>query len=198
MHSKILPTFCLPGRRLEELGGVIVHYVSGKPDYPVDPFNLHVIRDLLLDLNRARPERKYYLREPKWPEARMYASCHALIGRDGDVWKLAEFDQETFHAGASLLNGRPDCNRWTLGVELAGHRTSGFTLAQYGALSTLLFHLMQSRGLKRENVAGHDTVRWAAIGAGLTTKRAKYDPSGAKDGQGSNFDWAYLDRLLPA
>lgn len=197
LHSKILPTFCLPGRPLQELGGVIVHYVSGKPEYPVDPFNLHVIRDVMLDLNLPRSARKHYLREPKWPDARMYASCHVLIGRDGEVWKLVEFDQEAFHAGASLLNGRRDCNRWTLGVELAGNRVSGFTLAQYGALAMLLFQLMRDHDLKRENVAGHDAVRWAAIQAGATTKRPKYDPSGARDGTGDNFDWGYLDRLLP-
>jgi len=175
---------------------VIVHYVSGKPDYEVDPFNLHVIRDLLIDMNRDRDSRKYYLREPKWPERRMYASCHVLIGRDGEIWKLAEFDQETYHAGASLLNGRPDCNRWALGVDLVGHQTSGFTEAQYAALGSLLLFLRLEKGLHRQNVAGHDTVRWAAIQAGLTTKRPKYDPSGRRDGSGGNFDWALLDRQL--
>ena len=196
MKSKILPDFCLPGRPLQELGGVIIHYVSGKSDYDVDPFNLHVIRDQLVDLNCPQAQRKYYLREPKWPAERMFASCHALIGRFGEIWKLAEFDCETYHAGATLLNGRPDCNRWTLGVELAGNRTSGFTEPQYQALANLLTWLMLDKGLKRENIAGHDVVRWAAIQAGLTTKRPKYDPSGRKDGLGKNFDWPLLDRLL--
>lgn len=124
----------------------------------------------------------------------MYASAHVLIGREGEVWKLVEFDRQAYHAGASILNGRENCNRWTLGIELIGKTDSGFSNVQYQALAELLVTLGEQHGFPRDNVKGHDSVRWAAIQAG-SKKRPKYDPSGRKDGEGDNFDWQYLRQL---
>ena len=129
--------------------------------------------------------------EDRWPDGRMYASAHLLVGRDGETWRLVEYDLQAYHAGASILNGRKNCNRWTIGIELVGTQDSGFTNAQYTALADLL----QEFDVPTANVAGHDSVRWAAIQAG-SNKRPKYDPSGRKDGQGDNFDWNYLQTLL--
>jgi len=194
MHSKILPDFCTSGRKLEALDGVIIHYFSGRNVDLENQFDLTVCRNLFLDLNRSKSERQTYMLEDKWPTARMFASAHVLIGREGEVWKLVELDRQAYHAGASVLNGRASCNRWTLGVELVGTVDSGFSQAQYEALAGLLASLQAEHGFTRENVSGHDTVRWAAIQAG-SDKRAKYDPSGRKDGLGDNFDWSYLHDL---
>lgn len=184
----------MSGRKLEALDGVVVHYFSGRNVDLDNQFELDVCRDLFLDLNRPREERAKYLLDSKWPEKRMYASAHVLIGRNGETWKLVEFDRQAYHAGASILNGRSNCNRWTLGIELVGSIDSGFAKAQYLALVDLLVQLEHEYGFSRDNVAGHDTVRHAAIQAG-STKRPKYDPSGRKDGQGDNFDWFYVGKL---
>lgn len=157
-------------------------------------FNLHVCRDLFIDLNLPKAKRVNYMKEPKWPGGRMYASVHVLVGRGGEMWKLVEFDKQAYHAGASVLNGRSGCNRWTLGVELVGTVDSGFTREQYAALAQFLRELQEKHRFPSENVAGHDAVRWAAIQGG-SEKRAKYDPSGRKDGKGDNFDWPYLRKL---
>lgn len=194
MHSKSLPTYCIPGRRLEAVDGAILHYFSAKNVDPDNRFNLEVCRNLLLDLNRPREHRQRYMLTDNWPEGRMYASAHLLIGREGEVWRLVEYDQQAYHAGASYLNGRQQCNRWTLGIELLGDHESGFSRAQYVALADLLVDLEAEFNFSRENVAGHDFVRWAAIARG-STKRPKYDPSGRKDGRGDNFDWFYLGKL---
>jgi len=195
MKAKILPGYCTSGRKLDALDGVIVHYFSGKNVDIDNQFDLAVCRNLFLDLNRPKSDREFYMLEDRWPDGRMYASAHVLIGRGGEVWKLVEFDRQAYHAGASILNGRHSCNRWTLGVELVGTVDSGFSQAQYKALATLLADLQTEHGFSPENVAGHDTVRWAAIQGG-STKRAKYDPSGRKDGLGDNFDWAYLQGIV--
>jgi N-acetyl-anhydromuramyl-L-alanine amidase AmpD len=137
------------------------------------------------------------MKEPSWPDDRMYASAHVLIGRGGQVWKLVEFDKQAYHAGASILNGRSNCNRWTLGIELMGTQDSGFTDDQYKALAALIDTLQREHGFPLESIAGHDTVRWAAIEDG-SHKRPKYDPSGRKDGKGDNFDWGYLWFLMGA
>lgn len=194
MRSRVLPDWCISGRKLEALDGVIVHYFSGRNVDPENQYDLDVCRDLFLDLNRPRDERALYMLEDKWPDKRMYASAHVLIGRDGETWKLVEFDRQAYHAGASILNGRSNCNRWTLGVELVGAIDSGFSKAQYSALVDLLVDLEEQHGFSRDNVAGHDHVRHAAIEAG-STKRAKYDPSGRKDGKGDNFDWFYVGKM---
>lgn len=46
------------------------------------------------------------------------ASAHLIIGRDGSLVQLVEFDTVAWHAGASEWNGRAACNNWTLGLEL--------------------------------------------------------------------------------
>ena len=194
MRSKILPEYCTSGRDLEALDGVVVHYFSGRNVDLDNQFDLLVCRNLFLDLNRPKAERQFYMRERKWPDGKMYASAHALIGRDGEIWKLVEFDKQAYHAGASILNGRANCNRWTLGIELVGTIDSGFAREQYTSLVNLLVDLEAKHGFPRENVAGHDTVRHAAIEAG-SNKRPKYDPSGRKDGQGDNFDWFYVGKM---
>lgn len=195
MRSKILPDFCTSGRELVAIDGVIVHYFSGKNVDQENQFDLQVCRNLFLDLNRPKMERRFYMTEDKWPDGRMYASAHLLIARDGETWKLVEYDREAYHAGASILNGRSGCNRFTLGIELVGTQDSGFTGKQYEVLAELLVELQDAHGFSMGAVQGHDRVRWAAIQNG-STKRPKYDPSGRKDGNGDNFDWPYLIQLV--
>lgn len=195
MRSKILPDYCISGRPLASVDGVVVHYFSGKNVDQDNQFDLHVCRNLFLDLNRSKTARQWYMTEDKWPAKRMYASAHLLIGRDGETWRLVESDREAYHAGASILNGRSGCNRFTLGIELVGTQDSGFTRVQYTSLVDILVDLEAEHGFSRDNVAGHDAVRWAAIQANGSTKRPKYDPSGRKDGKGDNFDWFYLGKL---
>ena len=86
MKSKILPDYCISGRPLEKLDGVIVHYFSAKNVDLENQFDLEVCRNLFLDLNRAKIERQFYMHAEKWPAGRMYASAHLLIGRGGEAF----------------------------------------------------------------------------------------------------------------
>lgn len=195
MENKVLPDYCFPGRELSSVDGVILHYFSCKNVDPGRMFDLEACRNLFLDLNAPKAKREHYMTDDRWPDDRMYASAHVLIGRDGEAWRLVPLEKEAYHAGASILNGRSRCNQWTLGVELVGHQSSGFTDRQYRRLAELLDDLQLEHGFPSDNVAGHDRVRWAAIQDG-SRKRPKYDPSGRKDGNGDNFDWPYLERLF--
>lgn len=193
-----LPDYCFSGRPLEAVDGVVLHYFSARnvdPDRAYDPEKCW---QLFCDLNRPRHEREWYMTDgDKWPENRMYASAHALIDTFGEVHQLQDWEHEAYHAGASVLNGRAYCNRWTLGIELIGGNQTGFGAQQYRGLARLLADLEERFGFSRENVAGHDQVRWTAIlaqGAGNKHK-PKYDPSGRKDGTGGNFDWWHLGKL---
>lgn len=191
MKSKSLPAYCTSGRQLQELGGIVVHYFSCSNVDPDHIHDMHCCWNLFCDLNRDRDSREHYLLEDKWPDDRMYASAHVMISRDGEVWKLVDFDKQAYHAGRSAMNGREHCNRWTIGVELMGGPKSGFTDAQYSGLAQLAVDLE----VDPHWIAGHDTVRWESIQAGKASKR-KTDPSGRSDGMGNNFDWDFLhDRM---
>lgn len=194
--NKVLPQFCIPNRPIKSVKGVIIHYFSAINVLPDDPYNLQECRNLMIDLNRDRADREHYMLGGKWPVHRMQASAHIFIGRKGEVWKLVDFDQEAYHAGPSMLNNRIKCNEWTLGIELIGDQHSRFSREQYTALVDVLIDIERRYNISRRNVAGHDSVRYAAIQANPDKGyRYKYDPSGRKDGQGNNFDWHYLGKL---
>ncbi len=193
MLHKPLPAYCTSGRALRP-GGVVLHYFSARNVEPMEPLEMENCWRLFCDLNRAKSAREWYMRGREWPNHRMYASAHVLIGRWGEVWQLLPFDVQAYHAGTSTLAGRGNCNGWTLGIELVGTNTSKFTSAQYEALSALLDGWMREYGFGWDTVAGHDQVRHAAIQGGARAK-AKYDPSGRRDGNGDNFDWQRLRRM---
>jgi N-acetyl-anhydromuramyl-L-alanine amidase AmpD len=194
VKSKLLPAYCKSGRGIAEVGGVVIHFFSCKNVAPDLQFDMTACRNLFLDLNRPRRLREFYMKESQWPEDRLYASAHLLIGRDGETWRLAESSEQTYHAGASRMDGRDNLNAWTLGVELIGTDTSGFTRPQYSALAAFLSESRAKHGFSRANVQGHDMVRYAANMAGAG-KPPKVDPSGQADGLGTNFDWELLREL---
>lgn len=46
------------------------------------------------------------------------ASAHIVIGRAGEVWQLASFDQRAWHCGESEWNGQKFLNGCSIGIEL--------------------------------------------------------------------------------
>lgn len=198
MKGKLLPSYCISGRPMESIEGVILHYFSAINVDPDNAYDLNACRDLFKDLNRPREERTRYMTGTEWPARRQYASAHYLIGRCGTIWQLVGNDKQAYHAGFSMMDGSPECNKWTLGVELVGGRETGFTREQYTELSKLLIDLESRYPIHRDAVCGHDSVRYEAI-LNMTSTRPvayKYDPSGARDGKGDNFDWLYLGKMM--
>jgi N-acetylmuramoyl-L-alanine amidase len=47
------------------------------------------------------------------------ASAHLVIGRDGGVTQLVDFNRKAWHAGRSRWNGREGVNGFSIGIELA-------------------------------------------------------------------------------
>ena len=187
MKSRELPSYCRPGRPLTPKG-VVIHHFSAKYADPENRYDPEVCRRLMMDLNRPIPDREWYLKDRG---SRYYASAHLFVTRAGDLIKLIPFDQEAWHAGESLLAGRDNLNKWTLGIELIGSEDDPFTDEQYGSLSGFLGDFLDEWGIPLSHVAGHDTVRWEAIQAGARAT-PKTDPSGSPDGSGTNFDWQRL------
>lgn len=46
------------------------------------------------------------------------ASAHLLIGRDGEIYQMVEFQTQAWHAGKSQLLGNTDMNAFSTGIEL--------------------------------------------------------------------------------
>lgn len=71
------------------------------------------------------------------------ASAHLVVGRNpGEVWQLAPFNKQTWHAGKSVYKGRSGVNQFGIGIEFVnpGKLNSGgrawfgqsFNLKEYG------------------------------------------------------------------
>lgn len=194
MKSRQLPGFCVSQRKLAPKG-IVIHYFSCKNVDGSKSFDLAACWNLMVDLNRPKVDREHYLLDERSSKGRVYASAHLFIGRKGEAWKLIDFDRRGYHAGVSSLNGVTGCNQWTIGIELIGSIDSGFTDEQYCALAKLCKTFMKKYDFDIDSIAGHDQVRYEAI---LNGKKSSFkcDPSGTKDGQGSNFDWDKLTRFI--
>ena len=100
-------------------------------------------------------------------------SAHLLISRSGVLTQFAPFHRRAWHAGASLFEGRANCNDFSIGIELEGTDDTPYTDAQYAALVRVTHALMREfRGISLARIVGH-----ADIAPGRKT-----DP-------GEAFDW---------
>ncbi|MCH7344311.1 1,6-anhydro-N-acetylmuramyl-L-alanine amidase AmpD [Pelomonas sp. CA6] len=102
-------------------------------------------------------------------------SAHFVIRRDGELLQFVSCDRRAWHAGASSFAGRPNCNDYSIGVELEGLEGTLFSAAQYAALARLLRELAAVYPLRA--VAGHEHVA-----------------PGRKRDPGAGFDWARARR----
>lgn len=102
-------------------------------------------------------------------------SAHFLIRRDGELLQFVSCDERAWHAGASEWRGRPQCNDYSVGVELEGLEGDAFEPAQYRAVAALLRALVLRYPI--DAVAGHVHVA-----------------PGRKNDPGPGFDWQRLAR----
>jgi len=103
-------------------------------------------------------------------------SSHFFIRRTGEVVQFVDTDRRAWHAGRSAWQGRPNCNDYSIGIELEGLEGETFEPAQYHALAALCCELAAQHPI--EHVVGHEHV----------APGRKHDP-------GSGFDWPLLQRL---
>jgi N-acetyl-anhydromuramyl-L-alanine amidase AmpD len=120
-------------------------------------------------------------------------SAHMIIDRKGEPFLLVPWSRRARHAGVSLLNGRVDCNKWTVGIEFL---TLFKTTKEWGPALTspqiktgleVRDWLMNEFGIKLENTGGHDEVRAAAIKANMLAGDGQ--PPKSKPDPGKEFPW---------
>lgn len=103
-------------------------------------------------------------------------SAHYVIGRDGRVVQMVRDEDVAWHAGRSMLDGQPNVNAFSIGIELVGTADSGFTDVQMASLYTLLEVLVTKYRIQPERVVGHSKV----------APGRKIDP----DGYNHQFNWS--------
>jgi len=106
----------------------------------------------------------------------MQVSSHLLIRRDGEVVQYVPFHRRAWHAGESEFEGRPNCNDFSIGIELEGTDTIPYESIQYQRLQEVI-HLLQQAypAITRERIVGHCHIA-----------------PGRKTDPGDVFDWQQL------
>lgn len=106
------------------------------------------------------------------------ASAHYVIDLDGAIYRCVPEEQKAWHAGSSTLWGRPECNGYSIGIELvdADDRSSDpYPAAQLAALLDLCEDLCRRHPeILLNRVVGH---------AHIAT------PPGRKRDPGPDFPW---------
>lgn len=103
-------------------------------------------------------------------------SAHYVIGRDGRVVQMVKEEDIAWHAGRSILDGVPNVNYFSIGIELVATADSWFTDKQLASLYSLLEVLISKYKIQPERVVGHKHV----------APGRKIDP----DGYENQFNWA--------
>ena len=149
---------------------LVIHGISLPPGEFGGPW----IGDLFL--GRLEPEAHPYFAGI----ASLQVSAHCLIRRDGELVQFVSFDERAWHAGVSEFAGRAACNDFSIGIELEGTDTSGYTETQYQqlvALSRCLMHHYPD--ITPERIVGHSDIA-----------------PGRKTDPGTGFDWALYRAML--
>ncbi len=107
----------------------------------------------------------------------LQVSAHFLVRRSGELRQFVSCDQRAWHAGQSVWQGRPDCNDYSIGIELEGLEGDRFEHSQYLTLAALLRQLRKRYPITA--VVGHEHVA-----------------PGRKQDPGPGFDWAALRLAL--
>lgn len=109
-------------------------------------------------------------------------SSHYVIARDGKIYQLVAEEYQAWHAGDSQMpkpDGRKSVNLFSIGIELIGTETSGFTTAQIDSLTNIVADIATRLPIK--HVLGHSDIapgrktdpwqfNWRAWQAQLTLK----------------------------
>ena len=83
-------------------------------------------------------------------------SSHLLINRDGSFQQFVPFNKCAWHAGQSSFEGKEDCNKFSIGIELEGTINESFTDQQYTILNEIIGLLKKEYPIK--NIVGHSEI----------------------------------------
>ena len=98
-----------------------------------------------------------YNADPSFADLRgLQVSAHFFVRRDGALLQYVSADQRAWHAGTSSFQGRPQCNGYSIGIEMEGSDHVAFQPRQYRVLAALTAALVARYGLAE--VRGHEHI----------------------------------------
>lgn len=87
---------------------------------------------------------------------------HVVIDTDGTRFIMATPTKVTYHAGYSILNGKENCNNFTIGIEFQGNTLEGpLTKDQISSAIEYLKPLISKYRIPLTNIVTHEMVRQA-------------------------------------
>jgi AmpD protein len=150
--------------RFDDIELIVIHCIS----LPEGEYNNNHPKDLFLNkLDLSIHPSFQTLKNLK-------VSSHLLINRDGSFQQFVPFNKCAWHAGQSSFEGKEDCNKFSIGIELEGTINESFTDQQYTILNEIIGLLRGEYPVK--NIVGHSEV---AVGR-------KKDP-------GPYFEWKRIN-----
>ena len=174
--EEFLPSDCYSEHDYKSIDGIVIHFISAKNILPHDPFNTDAIFNIF----------KQYK-----------VSANYLIKRDGTIIKLTPDHHKAWHAGKSIMNGREDCNDFTIGIELEGGTNWPFEDEQILNLGMLCGQLMTKNNITLDWVQGHDHIRENWLKKYPNWNREHPDkPISKKVDPGEHFPWEVLSDML--
>ncbi len=150
---------------------LVIHNISLPPGCFGGPWIEHLFQ------NRLDPSADPFFASV----AGLRVSAHLLIRRDGELLQFVALGRRAWHAGRSSFQGRPECNDYSIGIELEGADDIVFTDAQYDRLA---------------EVTALIRARYPAITADRITGHQQIAP-GRKTDPGHAFDWQRYLAGLP-
>lgn len=158
-----------------DISAIVIHNISLPPDEfgQVDARGIHYVEALFtntLDWN-AHP----YFKSIEG----MQVSAHLFIERNGSVTQFVNFNDRAWHAGRSSYLARPECNDYSIGIELEGSDFQRFTDSQYEALAPIIAAIYHAYPKTRRHLTGHSDIA-----------------PGRKTDPGEYFDWARLRAMV--
>ncbi|MEK6202517.1 MAG: 1,6-anhydro-N-acetylmuramyl-L-alanine amidase AmpD [Psychrobacter sp.] len=106
-------------------------------------------------------------------------SAHLFIERNGAITQFVNFAERAWHAGRSSYLGRPECNDYSIGIELEGSDFVSFTSVQYDTLADVIDALYYDYPKTRRHLTCHSDIA-----------------PGRKTDPGDYFDWPKLRKLV--
>lgn len=149
---------------------VVIHCIS----LPPGKFGTGLVHDLFL--NTLELDRHPSLNSL----AGVRVSSHLFMERNGKLTQFVPFHERAWHAGESSFGGVPNCNDYSIGIELEGTDDLPYTDIQYQVLVESLNALISVYpGISRSRIVGHSEVA-----------------PGRKTDPGTHFDWERVYREL--
>lgn len=158
-----------------DIDTIVIHNISLPPDKfgKKDASGIHYVKALFT--NTLDWEAHPYFKTIEG----MQVSAHVFIEREGSITQLVNFKDRAWHAGRSSYLGRPECNDYSIGIEMEGSDFKPFTDAQYNTLAQVVSAIYQTYPKTRRHLTGHSDIA-----------------PGRKTDPGEHFDWMRLRKMV--